>query len=98
MKNYVRLTVWLTVISSTLLVGSNSVSAKTALIERQGDQVRVTYRYGDAYKLEAYVPPSRRHHRVLHEHFYYFPNYNSYGYRGNGFRFYPNFRYPVYFR
>jgi len=94
MKKTVRLMSWLTLISCTVLIGSQKSDAKTAYIKRQGDRVHVTYKYGDSYQLQR-VRPDRKVVRLRHAHFYYVPLYNWSGIYGVGPRYY-GYSYPVY--
>jgi hypothetical protein len=97
MKNYVRMMLCLTVLTSTLVVGSDKVAAKTAIIERQGDHVRVSYRYQDGYRLKERVPPGRRDVHVSHPNFHYMPYSSWYGFPagtfGPSYGYYPYYGY-----
>ena len=97
MKKTVRLMSWFTLISCTLLIGSQKSDAKTAYIERQGDRVHVTYKYGDSYQLQRAARPDRNVVRLRHEHVYYVPFNNCSGIHGVG-PCYNGYSYPFYIR
>ena len=98
MKRSVRLMLLLSVISGTLCAGSHTVSAKIALIKREGDRIHITYQHGDNYRQKAVVPRRPTVDRVQHHHFHHFPSYGWSGFAGSGYRVWNYDRYPIYFR